>query len=179
MYMKLLLSLCILGLLACTLGGDIPSTSSSDQASLTSATFKKDNNKSLVIHSLSVASSELPSLKCPKKTNGEKDSIGRGNIRRQSKYFLAKGYKLAASCRIDCMSKVSDQAHFDGGCKQRFFYYGNTGSCLLAGELDESQAKLAEAYCMSCNGCIKTHNRAFTKDSAKTSVGDNSAKLPH
>ncbi|KAL0477690.1 synA, partial [Acrasis kona] len=106
-------------------------------------------------------------MKCPPVVEKENAPIGGGDVRRHSNYFLAKDYKLAASCRLDCTSKVSGQVHFDGGCKHRYFYYGNTGRCLVAGELNDAQAKLAEAYCMSCNGCIKTHNRAFNAAIAK------------
>ncbi|KAL0487043.1 hypothetical protein AKO1_000373 [Acrasis kona] len=117
-------------------------------------------------------------MKCPPVVEKENAPIGGGDVRRHSNYFLAKDYKLAASCRLDCTSKVSGQVHFDGGCKHRYFYYGNTGRCLVAGELNDAQAKLAEAYCMSCNGCIKTHNRAFNAAIAKGVEGDNSGKTP-
>ncbi|KAL0481433.1 transcriptional regulator [Acrasis kona] len=118
-------------------------------------------------------------IKCPFDTIEKNEHVGGGNTRHQSNYFLSKNLKLAASCRLDCMSQVAGQLHFDGGCKQRFFYYANVGRCQIASELDDTQAKLAETYCMRCNGCVKTHNRAFNAASAKGAVGDNSAKLPH
>ncbi|KAL0492014.1 hypothetical protein AKO1_010151 [Acrasis kona] len=127
-------------------------------------------------NTLSSKSNNKISIRCPKEQKSS--PIGGGNVRRPSKYFLAEGYKLAASCRIDCMSKVAGQVHFDGGCKKRYYYYGNVGHCLLSGDLTNEQAKLAEAYCMGCNGCIKRHNREFNVTSAKKSVGDNSKKLP-
>ncbi|KAL0481432.1 cell surface glycoprotein [Acrasis kona] len=118
-------------------------------------------------------------VQCPFGAIEKNKHVGGGDTRRQSNYFLSKNLKLAASCRLDCMSQVAGQLHFDGGCKQRFFYYANANRCQVASELDDTQAKLAETYCMRCNGCVKTHNRAFNAASAKGAVGDNSAKLPH
>ncbi|KAL0490447.1 papilin [Acrasis kona] len=102
----------------------------------------------------------------------------RGDVRRDAQYYLADGYKLALSCRLDCMSKVSGKVHFDGGCKERYYYYGSIGTCLQAGELSDSQAKIAENFCMNCNGCKKSHNRPFNAASAKSTQGDNSGRLP-
>ncbi|KAL0490579.1 intersectin [Acrasis kona] len=118
-------------------------------------------------------------IQCPFGDIEKNKHVGGGNTRYQSNYFLSKNLKLAASCRLDCTSQVAGQLHFDGGCKQRFFYYANVDRCQVASELDDMQAKLAEAYCMRCNGCVKTHNRAFNAASAKRVVGDNSAKVPH
>ncbi|KAL0476735.1 hypothetical protein AKO1_010904 [Acrasis kona] len=102
----------------------------------------------------------------------------RGDVRRDAQYYMADGYKLALSCRLDCLSKVSGEVHFDGGCKQRYYYYGSIGTCLQAGELSNSQAKIAENFCMNCNGCKKSHSRPFNAASAKSAQGDNSGRLP-
>ncbi|KAL0477852.1 hypothetical protein AKO1_013677 [Acrasis kona] len=168
-----LLCLLLLCLMATVFAGDIIPVVDTQQKAAIVVSFRRLKNV------LSTPGASVPSsFQCPPLSDKKKATVGGGDVKRHSNYFLGPNYKLAASCRLDCMSKVSGKVHFDGGCKHRFYYYANTGSCLVAGEVNDAQAKLAEAYCMNCNGCVKTHNRPFDMTTARKSQGDNSGKLP-
>ncbi|KAL0486674.1 hypothetical protein AKO1_001657 [Acrasis kona] len=145
---------------------DMIQTTEDDKKKKSSARIKKNLETNIL--------SSEEHFACPKSTY-----IGGSDVRHNSKYFLGSQHRLGATCRLDCLSKVSGTVHFDGGCKQRFFYYTNVNRCLLAGELNNTQARMAEALCINCNGCVKKHTREFNQKSAKSSVGDNSQKLPH
>ncbi|KAL0491145.1 hypothetical protein AKO1_002351, partial [Acrasis kona] len=166
MMLKGLISLFFFCLMANVFAGDIEFVQPQQQSALKISIARQIVPVRVITRGNTLSSTTNKSLKCPPTQEQKSSPVGGGSVRRPSNYFLAKGYKLAASCRIDCMSKVAGLVHFDGGCKQRFFYYANTAHCLLAGELTNEQAKLAEAYCMSCNGCIKRHNREFNAASA-------------
>ncbi|KAL0481779.1 hypothetical protein AKO1_012418 [Acrasis kona] len=105
-------------------------------------------------------------------------SFGATNSRFMSNFFIGGGYSLGVSCRIDCASTIGGSPYF-GQCASRYYYYAKKGSeCLVAGNLDNSQAAKVEEYCVNRCGCRKLDNRPLTANRIRTAQGDNSARVP-